>query len=82
MNSIELSFEDALKELETIAQKLEHGDLALDESIDIFQRGIMLSKYCNTKLDEAEKKISLLIEDDLGNIQEKDFNKLEVTNGV
>lgn len=67
------SFEQAVYELEEIVEKLEKGDMTLDESIQYFQRGIELSKYCSKRLDEAEKKISVLIEDDTGNINEEPF---------
>jgi len=68
-----ISFEEAVIELEFVINKLEKGDLTLDESIEFFQRGIELSKYCNKRLDAIEKKISILIEDDKGNIREEDF---------
>ncbi|MDP4092051.1 MAG: exodeoxyribonuclease VII small subunit [Bacillota bacterium] len=64
------NFEEAVKELEDIVNKLEKGELPLDESIDIFQRGIELSRYCTKRLDEVEKKITMLIEDEAGQIKE------------
>ena len=69
------SFEEAISELENIVNQLENGDLTLEESIDYFQKGVELSKYCTKKLDEIEKKISLLIEDEEGNIQERLFTE-------
>jgi exodeoxyribonuclease VII, small subunit len=71
---IEKSFEEAITELEQIVSKLEKGESALEESITGFQQGIELSKYCAAKLDEAEKQITMLIQDDEGNLTEKDFN--------
>jgi exodeoxyribonuclease VII small subunit len=71
------SFEEAIKELEEVVSKLERGELPLDESIDYFQKGIELSKYCNTKLDEVEKKISIVIEDESGEVTEAAFNIME-----
>jgi len=68
-----MSFEEALKELEAIVENLEKGDLTLDESINAFQRGIEISRYCSKKLDEVERKISILIENENGEIQEKEF---------
>lgn len=56
----ELSFENALKELEQIAEKLESGNLSLEKSIELFERGIKLSKLCNDMLEEAEGKIEML----------------------
>jgi len=54
------SFEDALKELEEIANKLESGDLGLDDSIGEFEKGIKLTRFCHEKLEEAERKIEIL----------------------
>jgi exodeoxyribonuclease VII small subunit len=58
-----IKFEDALARLETIATELERGDLPLDESLKIFEEGIRLSKTCLKMLDEAEKKVEILIQD-------------------
>lgn len=54
-------FEDSIKELEKIVEKLEKGDIGLSESLDLFEQGIKLSKACNEMLDKAEKKVSVLI---------------------
>lgn len=54
-------FEDSIKELEKIVEKLEKGDVGLDESLELFEKGIKLSKSCNEMLDKAEKKVSVLI---------------------
>jgi exodeoxyribonuclease VII small subunit len=69
----EISFEEAMERLEQIVERLERGDISLEESISNFQKGIELSKYCSSKLDEAEKKITMLIQDEEGNLIEKDF---------
>ncbi|MDF2989033.1 MAG: exodeoxyribonuclease small subunit [Eubacterium sp.] len=69
----EKSFEEAIFQLEQIVSKLEKGDISLEESIINFQQGIELSRYCAAKLDEAEKKISVLLQDEEGNLIEKDF---------
>ena len=71
-------FEDAISELEDIVSKLENGELSLEESIEYFQKGIELSKYCSEKLDEVEKRISILIEDEQGRVREE---PLEVGDG-
>ncbi|MFH0975282.1 MAG: exodeoxyribonuclease VII small subunit [Spirochaetota bacterium] len=55
-----LTFEEALKELEDIARKLEEGTLDLDGSIERFERGVVLKKICREKLEEAERKIEIL----------------------
>ncbi len=54
-------FEKSIKELEEIVAKLENGDTTLDESLELFEKGIKLSKECNRMLDNAEKKVSVLI---------------------
>lgn len=68
------SFEEAMLGLEEIVSKLEKGDVSLEESITNFGQGIELSRYCAAKLDEAEKKISILLQDEEGNLIEKDFD--------
>ncbi|HOP99386.1 MAG TPA: exodeoxyribonuclease VII small subunit [Acetivibrio clariflavus] len=69
------SFEKSLNELEEIVEKLEQGDMPLDESIKIFQRGVALSKELSKMLDEIEKKITILVESENGDIIEEDFIK-------
>ncbi len=63
------SFEDALRELEEVADKLEGNDLGLDESIREFEKGIKLARYCQQKLEEAERKIEILQKGDDGEIK-------------
>ncbi len=67
------TFEQAVTELEEIVNKLEKGELTLDESIQCFQRGVELTKYCSKKLDEAERSITMLIEGEDG-ITEKEMS--------
>ena len=69
----EKTFEENLKELEDIATNLESGDLGLDEAIKEFEKGIKLSKECSNKLDEAEKKINILVQGEDGTLQEENF---------
>ena len=59
----ELNFEEAMKQLEEVANVLENGNLSLDESVNKFEEGMKLSKKCNDFLDQAEKKITMLIND-------------------
>lgn len=68
----ELSFEDTMKELETIVKELENGDLNLDESVKKFEKGMNLSKNANKMIEEAEKKIMILIKNEDG-VTEKKF---------
>lgn len=60
---IDLTYEQAVAELEEIIEKLESGEASLDDSISLYSRGMELSKFCKDKLDAIEKKISLLAED-------------------
>lgn len=69
----EKTFEDSLNELEDIATKLESGNLNLDEAIKEFEKGIKLSKECSQKLDEAEKKINILVQGENGELVEESF---------
>ncbi|HVT35822.1 MAG TPA: exodeoxyribonuclease VII small subunit [Nevskiaceae bacterium] len=55
-------FEDAMKELEAIVQKMERGDLRLEESLKLFERGMELTAQCRTSLDTAELKVKNLLE--------------------
>ena len=66
------SFEDEMIKLETIVTELEKGDLSLDDSVKKFEEGINISKECNKMLETAEKKISILLEND-GEITEESF---------
>ncbi|WP_094228603.1 exodeoxyribonuclease VII small subunit [Methanolobus psychrotolerans] len=56
-----LSFESSLEELESLVDKLERGQMTLDESLLIFERGMKLARVCNHKLSKAERKIEILI---------------------
>ncbi len=71
--SKEKTFEESLSELEKIATNLESGQLGLDEAISEFEKGIKLSKECSQKLDEAEKRINILVQDENGNLAEENF---------
>ena len=55
------NFEEAFKELEAIAEKLEKGDMPLDESMKAFEKGMELAQYCSQKLNEAEAKLRKLV---------------------
>lgn len=68
----ELSFEQSMQELEKIVQELEKGNLNLEDSIKKFEQGIALSKQCNEFLENAEKKITMLIKTEEG-IEEQNF---------
>lgn len=55
-------FEAAIAELESIVKKLEEGDLALEQSLALYERGVQLSRFCHARLEDAEKRIELLNE--------------------
>ena len=60
------TFEMAMKQLEQIVQDLETSDMPLEKAIKKFEEGIKISKYCSEKLDESERRITLLIQDSGG----------------
>ncbi len=62
MDSTIKDFETAIAELETIVKKLEEGDLALEKSLELYERGVQLSRFCHTRLEAAEKRIEILNE--------------------
>ncbi|MBW2561571.1 MAG: exodeoxyribonuclease VII small subunit [Deltaproteobacteria bacterium] len=57
-------FEKALEQLEEIVKKMEEGNLSLDESLAAFEEGIRLSRFCADRLDEAERKVDVLLRED------------------
>ena len=67
------TFEQAMKQLEQIVQDLESGDMPLEKAIKKFEEGIQLSKFCTEKLDETEKRITILIQDSGGKASEMPF---------
>lgn len=68
----EIKFEEAMQNLEKIANELEKGDLSLEESVAKFEEGMKLSKQCNEMISDAEKKITILLQKD-GKIEEENF---------
>ncbi len=68
----EIPFEEAMKQLETITEELEKGNLNLDESVAKFEEGMKLSKQCSKLLENAEKRITILLKDG-DNIKEENF---------
>ncbi len=66
------NFEESLKRLEEITEKLEKGELSLDESLKIFEEGIKLSRFCQKKLTEAEQKVEILKSTDVEDSQTED----------
>jgi exodeoxyribonuclease VII small subunit len=68
---MEMSFEDAMRELEQVVSDLERGDVALEESIKLYGRGAELKKCCETKLKEAEEKVAAITIDGAGQLETK-----------
>lgn len=68
----ELTFEQAAKRLEVIVNKLESGEVPLENAIDLFQEGMVLAKHCHQKLEKAEMKIDEILEKD-GSLIKKPF---------
>ena len=59
--STEKTFESSLKELEQIVERLEAGDLPLDKSLELFEQGVKLSRECQKRLDEADRRVEILL---------------------
>jgi exodeoxyribonuclease VII small subunit len=55
-------FEAAIAELESVVKKLEEGDLPLEQSLALYERGVQLSRFCHARLEEAEHRIEILSE--------------------
>jgi exodeoxyribonuclease VII small subunit len=68
-------FESALKSLEDIVLQLETGDLTLDRALDLFEEGINISRFCNSKLEEAERKVEILVKSADGSVKESPFSE-------
>ena len=67
-----ISFEEALKELESIVQKLESGQVKLEEAVSAYEKGVQMQKICEEKLKEAQMKVEKLILDKEGNPKGKE----------
>jgi exodeoxyribonuclease VII small subunit len=76
----EKKFEESLSRLETIVEKLEGEGLSLEESLKVFEEGVRLIKFCSKKLNEAEKKVEILLRDGEENEKVKPF-ELDETEG-
>ena len=70
-------FEESLEKLEKIVQRLEDANLPLDEALSLFEEGIKLSRFCSQKLEEAERKVEILLKDDSGNLSQEPFEEPE-----
>ena len=70
------TFEESLKQLETIVAQLERGDLALEDSVKIFEEGMRLSTECKKQLEEAEGKVEILVKRRNGSMEREPFAPL------
>jgi exodeoxyribonuclease VII small subunit len=70
-------FEKAFQQLEMIVKRLESEEMPLDESLQLFEEGIRLSRFCNQKLEEVEKKIELILSDAKGQPRVEPFESEE-----
>ena len=67
------TFEGAIEQLEQIVKELETGDLPLEKAIKKFEEGVRISKFCSKKLDETEKRITVLLENEKGDLVEEPY---------
>jgi exodeoxyribonuclease VII small subunit len=73
----EKKFEAAMARLEEIVQELETGDLPLEQSLKLFEEGIKLSRLCTKRLDDAERKVEILLKDKNGAMVAQPFDEQE-----
>lgn len=71
----EKKFETALARLEEIVKKLEAGDLPLEQSLKLFEEGVKLARLCNRQLEEAERKVEILMKDKSGAVTAQPFEE-------
>jgi exodeoxyribonuclease VII small subunit len=73
----EKKFEASLARLEDIVQELEKGDLGLEQSLKLFEEGIKLSRICTKRLEDAERRVEILLKDKAGNMVAQPFEEQE-----
>ncbi|OGP83044.1 MAG: exodeoxyribonuclease VII small subunit [Deltaproteobacteria bacterium RBG_16_54_11] len=73
----EKAFEEALRELEEIVNRLEQGEIPLEEALQLFEQGVKLSRSCHTKLDEAQKRVEIVLKDEGGKMTAQPFKMEE-----
>jgi exodeoxyribonuclease VII small subunit len=71
----EKKFEAALARLEEIVTELESGELGLEQSLKLFEEGVKLSRICNARLEEAERKVEILLKDKAGKMTTRPFEE-------
>jgi len=75
--STEQSFESSIKELERIVEQLEAGDIPLERSLELFEQGVRISRECQRRLDEAERKVEILLKAGDGTVTRDKFDEPE-----
>jgi exodeoxyribonuclease VII small subunit len=75
--STEQSFESSIKELERIVEQLEAGDIPLERSLELFEQGVRISRECQRRLDEAERKVEILLKTGDGSTTRDKFEEPE-----
>ncbi|MDQ3474575.1 MAG: exodeoxyribonuclease VII small subunit [Acidobacteriota bacterium] len=75
------SFESSLEALEQIVHQLEEGDLPLEKSLELFEQGIRLSRECQDRLGQAERRIEVLLRDSQGRPTVSEFSAEQDSNG-
>ena len=73
----EKKFESALSRLEEIVSELESGELGLEQSLKLFEEGVKLARVCNARLEDAERKVEILMKDKNGKMTAKPFEEEE-----
>lgn len=73
----EKKFETAMSRLEEIVTTLEGGELPLEQSLKLFEEGVKLARICTARLEEAERKVEVLLKDKAGNLVKKPFDEDE-----
>ncbi len=70
----EMTFEEALMQLEKAVEQLESGELPLEQALEVFETGVKMSRLCSTKLNEVEKKVELLLNVNDGEPETAEFD--------
>lgn len=76
------TFETSLEELERIVRELEQGELTLEKSLELFEQGVKLSRECQERLNQAERRIEILMRDNQGRAVVRPFDPESELNGV
>ena len=76
------NFETSLEELERIVRELEQGELTLEKSLELFEQGVKLSRECQERLNQAERRIEILMRDNQGRAVVRPFDPESESNGA